>query len=107
MADSDAEKLARECYDLTENQEAFDCLKALAKPSEGNTCPVRLVLFTQKNCVPCKEELARLADDIASGAIQEASVDTTEGLALAEKAGISYVPAIAVLDCNDNPIDPA
>ena len=108
MTDKDAVKDAQECYRIIDDQAAFDCLKALAaKPPVENACAVRLVLFTQENCVPCKEERTRLASDIESGIIQEASVNTPEGLALAAKAGISFVPSLAILDCNNDPIDPA
>lgn len=93
-----------QCYLIEDNNAALDCLKTLVQ--EPAACQPRLVLFTQGNCLPCKSEASRYEKDIADGTIQEIDVDSPEGSAIAIKNGIDIIPALVVLDCHDNIIEP-
>jgi len=94
-----------ECYSLEDNQAALDCLKKVTQ--EPGPCQSRLVLFTQTNCQGCKSESSRYRKDIADGIIHEISLDSPEGTAIAKRNGIDFVPALVVLDCHDNIIEPS
>ncbi|KKN48227.1 hypothetical protein LCGC14_0654890 [marine sediment metagenome] len=95
-----------ECYSIEDNQKALACLKEMVKHSSGS-CRPKLVLLTQKNCVPCSEEKTLRKPDIASGVIQEVNIDSSEGLEIIAKNGIDNVPALLFLDCNNNLINPS
>lgn len=93
------------CYALEDNKAALDCLKRVVQ--EPSPCQARLVLFTQTNCPGCKSELKRHQQDVTEGVIQEINIDSPEGLAIAKKNNIDFVPALVVLDCHDNIIEPS
>ena len=94
-----------ECYALKDNKSALDCLKRVVQ--EPSACQSRLVLFTQTNCPGCKSELKRHKQDVSEGLIEEVNIDSPEGLAIAKKNNIDFVPALVVLDCHDNLIEPS
>lgn len=94
-----------ECYAIENNQKALDCLKDMVKSSSGG-CRPKLVLLTQKYCIPCQEEKALHNADIASGVIQEVSIDSPEGLEIIAKNGIDNIPSLLFLDCNNNLLNP-
>lgn len=94
------------CYAIEDDRAALECLKELVRTAEG-PCAPKLVLLTQVGCVPCEEESALRKDDIASGLIQELSVDTEEGLKVAATNDIEYFPALVLLDCNNKLILPS
>ena len=95
----------RECYALEDNKAALDCLKQAVREDDGS-CRSRLVLFTQTNCPGCKEEIKRHKGDIKQGLIEEINIDSPEGLEIAKQNGIDFVPALVVLDCHGNMIEP-
>ena len=98
-------KEAFDCYNIADNKKALDCLRELVRTS-NISCRPRLVLFTQGNCVPCSQEKALRQPDIDEGIIQEISISSPEGLAIAAKNEIDFVPALVLLDCHDNIILP-
>jgi hypothetical protein len=93
-----------DCYEIEDTEKALSCLKEVVQ--EPSACRLRLVLFTQDNCSSCKTERKRFDGDIARGIIEEISIDSPEGIKIADKNGISFVPALVVLDCHDNIIEP-
>jgi hypothetical protein len=93
-----------DCYKIEDNQKALSCLKEVTQ--EPSPCRARLVLFTQDNCTSCKQERKRYQDDIENGIIEEIRIDSPEGTKIADKNGIVFVPALVVLDCHDNIIEP-
>lgn len=93
-----------QCYTIEDNQQALDCLKEATK--EESPCKSRLVLFTKKGCSGCKEERKANKADIEAGRIEEISLNSKEGRAIADKNGLVFVPALVVLDCHDNIIEP-
>ena len=92
------------CYEIEDNQQALACLKE--ETQKPTACRARLVLFTEGNCSSCKTERKKYQDDISSGSIEEISIDSPEGIKIADKNGITFVPALVVLDCHDNIIEP-
>lgn len=94
-----------DCYKIEDNQQALSCLKEAVQ--EAGPCRTRLVLFTQGNCSSCKKERERFQDDLQSGTIEEIKIDSPEGRKIADKNGIDFAPALVVLDCHDNIIEPS
>ena len=102
------EKDTQDCLAIEEDTTALNCLKkVVAQYSGSDICRPKLVLLVQEGCIPCKEELALHADDIAKGIIRKISFDSPEGLAIAKKNDIEYIPSLILLDCHDNLIMPA
>ena len=93
-----------DCYAIEDNSKALACLRKVVQ--EKTECRLRLVLFTETKCLPCKEERTRHAEDIGQGIIEEISIDSPIGAAIAQKNGIDFIPSLVVLDCHDNIIDP-
>ena len=93
-----------DCYKIEDNEKALACLKEVVQ--EPSACRPRLVLFTQDACSSCRQEHERYQDDISGGIIEEISIDSPEGIKIADKNGITFVPALVVLDCHDNIIEP-
>jgi len=101
------ERDTQDCLAIEDDNSALACLKKIvAQYSGSDVCRPKLVLLTQEGCVPCKEEAALHADDIAKGVIQKIDVDSPEGLAIAVKNDISLIPSLILLDCHDNLIMP-
>lgn len=101
------EQDTQECLKIEENKSALDCLKrVVAQYSGSDVCRPKLVLLVQENCVPCKEELALHAEDIANGIIQKIQADSPEGLVIAERNDITLIPSLILLDCNNDLINP-
>ena len=96
----------QECYAIEDNSEALNCLKKVVKEATGE-CKPRLVLFTQDGCPHCEDEKKLRKNDIAQGVIQVMNLDSLEGLAIARKNDIDFVPALVLLDCQDNIIEPS
>ncbi len=102
------EKATQGCLAVEEDKAALECLKkVVAQYSGSDICRPKLVLLVQDGCVPCKEETALHADDIARGVVQKISVNSPEGLAIAKKNDIELIPSLILLDCQDNLILPA
>ena len=102
------EKATQDCLSIEEDKEALNCLKRVVKEYAGSDiCRPKLVLLVQKNCIPCKEEMALHAEDIAKGIIQKIEADSPEGLKIAVKNDITFIPSLILLDCHDNLIMPA
>ena len=95
----------RRCYDIEDSQAAFDCVKQVTGNAKQEACPPRILLFTKPGCEPCEEERATRAADIAAGLIEEVSLATEEGRALADRLGIEDTPAILPVDCNGDAIE--
>jgi len=95
-----------ECYAIDEDDQALACLKNLVRTATGD-CRPRLVLLTQDNCIPCRDERAFRRTDIDSGIIQEINIKSTEGLAITKKNDIVQIPALLFLDCKNNLIYPS
>lgn len=101
------EKDTQGCLAIEDNTTALACLKeVVAQYSGSDICRPKLVLLVQDRCIPCKEETALHADDIAKGIIQKIDLDSPEGLAIARKNDISLVPSLILLDCHDRLIMP-
>ena len=101
------ERDTQDCLAIEENREALNCLKRIvAEYSGSNVCRPKLVLLVQDGCVPCKEETALHADDIAMGIVKKINVASVEGLAIAKKNNIDAIPSLILLDCHDNIIEP-
>ena len=101
------ERDTQDCLAIEDNNSALACLKKIvAQYSGSDICRPKLVLLVQAGCVPCKEEAALHADDIAKGIIQKISVESPEGLAIAKNNDISLIPSLILLDCHDNLINP-
>jgi len=93
-----------DCYAIEDTDKALACLKQVVQ--EKGECRPRLVLFTQINCRPCKQERTRYAKDIAEGIIEEINIDFPVGAAIAQKNAIDFIPSLVVLDCHDTIIEP-
>ena len=101
------ERDTQDCLAIEDNNSALSCLKkVVAQYSESAVCRPKLVLLVQDGCVPCKEEAALHADDIARGIVQKINVASPEGLAIAKKNDIDLIPSLILLDCHDNIIEP-
>jgi thioredoxin 1 len=64
-----------------------------------------IILFSQPSCVPCKA-MKPIIQEILSKrkiALKEADVSTNDGMALAEKYGISTVPTLVFVDTKNPP----
>ena len=101
------EKDTQDCLAIEEDKSALACLKrVVAQHSGSNVCRPKLVLLVQDGCIPCKEETALHAEDIAKGIIQKIDLDSPEGFAIAKKNDIFLVPSLILLDCHNNLIEP-
>ena len=101
------EKDTQDCLAIEENQAALACLKkVVAQYSSSDVCRPKLVLLVQDGCIPCKEETSLHADDIARGIIQKINISSPEGLAIAKRNDIKFIPSLILLDCQDNLILP-
>jgi len=101
------EEDTQECLAIEEDQAALTCLKkVVAQYSESDICRPKLVLLVQDGCVPCKEETALHADDIAKGIVKKVNISSSEGIAIAKKNDIELIPSLILLDCRDNLIMP-
>jgi len=101
------ERDTQDCLAIEEDGAALNCLKkVVGQYAQSDVCRPKLVLLVQDGCIPCKEESARFADDIARGIIQKINVKSPEGAAIVEKNGLDFIPSLILLDCHDNIIDP-
>ena len=101
------EKDSQDCLAIENDNSALACLKrVVAQYSGSDVCRPKLVLLVKDGCIPCKEEAALHADDIANGIVQKINVNSPEGLAIARKNDISLIPSLILLDCQDNLINP-
>jgi len=94
------------CYGIKDDAKALECLKNIVRADEGK-CHPRLVLLTQEDCTPCETEKENHKEALKEGVIQELSIETEEGLAVAIKNEIDYFPALVLLDCDGNVIYPS
>jgi hypothetical protein len=93
----------KQCYRHEEDGVALECIKTVIRQNPGG-CP-RIVLLTQENCVGCQEEKARYQKDIEEGIITPIEIDSPEGAEIARKNEIYAVPAVLVLDCQNQAIE--
>jgi len=101
------EKDTQDCLAIEEDKTALNCLKkVVAQYSGSDVCRPKLVLLVQDGCIPCKEETALHADDIARGIVQTINISSPEGIAIAKKNDINFIPSLILLDCQDNLIMP-
>jgi len=101
------EKDTQDCLAIEEDKSALACLKrVVAQYSDSDVCRPKLVLLVQHGCIPCKEEMARHAEDIARGIVQKIFSDSPEGLVIAKKNDITVIPSLVLLDCHDRLIYP-
>ncbi len=101
------EKDTQDCLAIEEDTTALACLKkVVAQYSDSDICRPKLVLLTSKGCLPCKGEATLHADDIANGIVQQIDFTSPEGMAIAKKNDIEFIPALVLLDCHDNLIMP-
>ncbi len=101
------EKDTQDCLGIENDSTALDCLKkVVAQYSNSDVCRPKLVLLVQDNCVPCEEETALHADDIAKGIVKKVLFTSPEGMAIAKRNNIQGVPSLLLLDCQDNLIFP-
>ena len=101
------EKDTQDCLAIENDKTALNCLKkVVSEYSNSDICRPKLVLLTAKWCDPCKGEEALHADDIAKGIIREIAFDSPEGLEIAKKNDIEFIPTLILLDCHNNLIMP-
>jgi hypothetical protein len=101
------EKDTQDCLAIEDDNSALHCLKKVVEEYSGSAvCRPKLVLLVQDGCIPCKEETALHADDIAKGIIQKINFNSPEGRAIAVKNDIEMIPSLILLDCHDNLIMP-
>ena len=99
---------ANRCFALEEDAAALDCLKGVVRDmrQDGTACQPKLVILSQKGCPYCAQEQTRHREDIEAGVMQVMDVHSAEGLEIAKQNGIDQVPAILLLDCQNNLIEP-
>ncbi|MBU0598986.1 hypothetical protein KKF61_08450 [Patescibacteria group bacterium] len=101
------EKDTQDCLAIEEDMAALDCLKkVVAQYSSSDICQPKLVLLVQDNCLPCKEETALHATDIAKGIVQKININSPEGLTIAKENDIDLIPSLILLDCHNKLIMP-
>jgi len=102
------EKATQDCLAIEDDMTALGCLKkVVAQYAGADVCRPQLVLLVQDGCIPCKEETARHAADIARGIIRKVDFHSPEGQAIAKRNDIAAIPSLILLDCHDNLIMPA
>ena len=102
------EKDTQDCMAIEDDKSALNCLKeVVAQYSGSDVCRPKLVLLVQDGCIPCKEETALHADDIAKGIVKKININSPEGLAIARLNDISLIPSLILLDCHNNLIQPS
>lgn len=94
------EKKAQKCLSIEDNAEAFACVKRVIAEG-GKGCQPRLVLLSNENCDPCSEEMAHHKKDIDAGLIHVIPFTSPEGVEIAKKNNIDYVPSVLLLDCHN------
>jgi len=94
------------CYSL-DYPDDLNCIKEFVRQSQGEACQPQLVLLTQEGCEVCAEQKSIHSEALREGIIQELNVDSTRGLEVIRKNDLEYVPALVLLDCQDNLILPA
>lgn len=95
-----------QCYAIEDDSKALECLKDIVRAAAGD-CRPQLVLLTQEDCTPCQEERAKHNEALKEGIIQELSVNSEKGMAIAVKNEIDFFPALVLLDCEGNIIYPS
>lgn len=97
----------KKCYEIESDDQAFSCIRDTVKEvnKSGETCKPKIVLLVQENCGGCDEEKARYRSDIESGIVKQVDMSSDEGRKIAQRNNIEAVPAVLLLDCNDNLID--
>ena len=98
------EESVKKCYESEEDSQALSCVKnVIANPEPG--CKPRIVLLVREGCGGCAEEMARYKSDIDSGMLNVVDIFSEEGKAIARRNQIDMVPAILILDCQDQAIE--
>ena len=94
------------CLSAEDDKVAFACIKDVIRiPKEESVCQPKIVLLTQGGCGPCSEERERFAHDIETGLVQLVDIDSPYGRTIAERNQVDSIPAIMILDCEDNIIE--
>jgi len=100
------EQDTRDCLAIEDNMGALACLKkTVAKYAGSDVCKPKLVLLVQDGCVPCKEQIAKHKEDIEKGIITKVNISTVEGIAIAKRNNIEFIPFLLLLDCHDDLIE--
>lgn len=94
----------KQCYAIPDDNDALSCIKKRVAESQ-DPCRPRIVLLVQENCGGCMEEKARYKKDIDSGIVTPVDINTQEGLEIAQHNEIEAVPALLILDCQNNAIE--
>ncbi len=89
------------CLGIDDNKEALACAKTVVANS-SEKCRPKLVLLVSDGCDHCREQEKIHKADIDAGIIQRLDISTQEGIKVVEKNNLEYVPALILLDCNDN-----
>ena len=99
---------ANRCFSLEDDGKALDCLKGIVRDmrQDGAVCQPKLVILSQKGCPYCVKEQTRHQEDIAAGVMEIMDVHSPEGVKVVGQNGIESVPAILLLDCQNNLIEP-
>jgi len=101
------EKDTQDCLAIEDNTSALACLKRIvAQYSDSDVCRPKLVLLVSERCIPCKEETALHAEDIAKGIVQKILISSPEGLVIAKENDIALTPSLILLDCHNKLIEP-
>lgn len=93
----------KECYKVDDDNQAMTCIKKVVQNTNDN-CKPRIVLLYQDHCEGCKESKDQYKNEIAAGVITPIDFFSSEGKEIAKRNDIAAVPALLILDCQNNAI---
>lgn len=95
----------QQCYLVDDDVKALDCIKEVVRDPGPESCKPAIVLLVKEGCILCAEEKEKYKHDIADGTIKLVDVTTKEGLEIANRNHVSDLPAVLIVDCNNQFID--
>lgn len=95
--------MIQECL---ESDDGLDCLVTAFNeikdmPKTKGLCKPRLVMLTDPDCPNCEDMKFIHGGLLSTGIAKEVHASTNRGMAIGELNGIAGVPALLLLDCND------
>lgn len=103
----DVKEAVGKCFAFDDNDQAFKCLQDVivkAQQKQGD-CNPKFVLLTQENCSYCTEEKTARQTEINTGLVEVVNIHSQRGTEIAKRNGIDFVPALLLVDCQDNIIE--
>ena len=94
------DKELEQCLGLPED-EGISCAKSFIKKKSRGSCPIRFVLLTENDCEPCDRAHLKYGDDPD---IKLVNITSKEGKDIIKKGKIKNVPALLIIDCDNNVI---